>query len=317
VVGGRQVVRWRRSDPYLSVILIVFRMPRQATNTLASLLPPYQRGVSHKDYEIIVVENESDQMLEADLIEAMGRNVRYLRREEPSQSPAAAINAGVSMARARHVAIMVDGARMVTPGLIRNLLAVRRLGKTAVGSVPGYHLGSKLHQEAVKSGYDETVEQSLLAEIGWPADGYRLFEQAVLSASCERGYLVPLAESNCLMLSRRLFGRVGGCDERFTTPGGGYVNLDLYKRVVESPGVQLYVLPGEGTFHQYHGGATTGSREIDRDALMPQLAAEYQTLRGGPYQHPAVPSSLFGTIPDPALPFLAHSLSAKTKEWQA
>lgn len=306
--------RWRKRVPLLSVILVVFRMPRQATNTLVSLLPPYQRGVGDRDYEIIVVENESDQMLEAAQVTSMGRNIRYLTRQESSQSPAAAINAGAALARADHVAIMVDGARMVTPGVIRTLLTIRGLGTTAVGSVPGYHLGAALHQEAVKSGYDESEEQRLLADIDWTADGYRLFDHSVLSASCERGFLVPLAESNCLMVSRRLFRQAGGCDERFITPGGGYVNLDLYKRVVESPGVQLFIVPGEGTFHQFHGGATTGARDIDRDALMPELAAEYQRLRGAPYRQPEDPGYLFGDIPNSALPFLAHSLAARQKE---
>ena len=52
-----------RPGPRLSVVVIVHKMPGQAERTLASLGPAYQRGVDPADYEVIVVENQSDQPL--------------------------------------------------------------------------------------------------------------------------------------------------------------------------------------------------------------------------------------------------------------
>ena len=57
-----------------------------------------------------------------------------------------------------------------------------------------------------------------------------------------------------------MWDELGGLDERFELPGGGLVNHDLYRRACDLPGAELVVLLGEGTFHQYHGGAATSRR---------------------------------------------------------
>ena len=45
------------SRPLVSIIVIIFDMPRQALNTLRSLTLPYQQGVDEPLFEIVVVEN--------------------------------------------------------------------------------------------------------------------------------------------------------------------------------------------------------------------------------------------------------------------
>lgn len=292
----------------LSIVVIVHDMPRQALTTIRSLSPAHQLGARTSDYEIVVVENRSANVLDPDRVRAAAPNARYLLRDEPGRSPAAAVNAGVRVARGRAVAVMVDGARMVTPGVVCNLLRAQRLGRNTVASVPGYHLGDTLQYEAVRAGWTQEQEQELLATLDWQQYGYRLFRRAVLSASCEQGYLRPLGESNCVTLPKRLFQHLGGFDERFTTPGGGLVNLDFYRRAVDVAG-RLVVLPGEGTFHQLHGGATTGASGVDRDALLDEMRAEYERLRGAVHAPPRAAPILLGEIPADALPFLAHSVA--------
>ena len=270
--------RLPRRRPRLSVIVVVHDMPLQALNTIASLSPSHQRGADVADYEIIVVENTSSHLLHEEQVLAQSPNARYLLRQDSGQSPAAALNAGAAAARAETLAMMVDGARMVTPGVVWNILAARSLAATPVVSVPGYHLGQRLHQEAVLDGYGVDAEQAALERLRWREDGYRLFDMAVPSASCSGGYLQPIGESNCIAVPRDLYWAVGGFDERFTTMGGGYVNLDFYRRAVDRG--TLILLPGEGTFHQFHGGATTGAPGVDRDALLAEMRAEYERLRG-------------------------------------
>ncbi len=75
----------------------------------------------------------------------------------------------------------------------------------------------------------------LLEQIAWPSDGYRLFDIACLSGSCAGGFFAPFAESNCLCLPKGHFERLGGFDPAFVSAGGGYVNLDFYRRVCELP----------------------------------------------------------------------------------
>ena len=68
--------------PRLSVIVIVHRMRAQAMNTLYSLCPDYQHKVASKDYEVLVVENESAENLDAAEVTALGENFHYHLRAE-------------------------------------------------------------------------------------------------------------------------------------------------------------------------------------------------------------------------------------------
>lgn len=298
-------MRWRRR-PALSVVVVVYDMTVQAMNTIESLSPGYQQGADPTDYEVVVVENESASMLDPAAVEAVAPNVRYLRRKDAGKSPAPAVNAGVAGSRGSIVAIVVDGARMMTPGVVANTLRARKLAPSPIVSVPGYHLGDKVHQESVLEGYTAEQEQAALERLDWRGDGYRLFDMAVFSASCRHGYLIPLAESNCIAVPRTLFDELGGFDEGFTTMGGGFVNLDFYRRCVDRG--TLVLLPGEGTFHQFHGGATTGAPGVDRDTLLEDMHAEYDRLRGGIHTRPQQAPMLLGRVPAQAMPFLQHSV---------
>jgi hypothetical protein len=297
--------------PVLSVVVVVFAMPEQAKRTLYTLSPAYQRNVDAADYEVIVVENESPRLLGALEAEKSGPNVRYFLRDEGSASPVFAANFGAAQARGRVLGMMVDGARLLSPGIVELALLADRAAADALVSVPGYHLGSELQQRAVGSGYDELVEARLLSSIAWPEDGYRLFDIACFSGSCAGGFFLPYAESNCLCLGKDTFEQLGGFDERFVSRGGGYVNLDLYVRATELSGVTLFVTPGEGTFHQFHGGITTGGVASDeRERLMEDIHGEYKAIRGHPFAMPRREAVYLGRIPPNARRFVEESVQS-------
>ena len=294
--------------PQISVVVVIYRMPTQGRNTLFSLSSLYQTDVSISDYEVVVVENASDRLLGSEETLKHGPNFRYFLRDEESVSPVNAVNFGASQARSPVVGIVIDGARMLTPGVLQYALAAYRTSSNAVVSVPGYHLGDQLQQEAAKSGYDERAETALLERIRWPEDGYRLFEISCFSGSCRGGYFRPLPESNCVFVPYRLFEMAGGCDPRFDLAGGVFVNLDLYRRLCEMPDAALFMLLGEGTFHQFHGGATTSaSSKEERETYMQRSRDQYQTIRGKPYAPPTKRPIYLGTIPETAFPFLRDS----------
>ena len=247
--------------PVLSIIVVVYDMPSQAQNTLVSLSVDYQCGVSTDEYEVIVVENESSNSMAEAFINSLPANVHYYKRTETEATPAYAINYGASLAKGDYICLMVDGARMLTPGVVKNLILGQRLAEKCVVSIPGYHLGEKLQQESVSGGYGLETERKLLESIGWPQDGYQLFNIACFSGSCASGLFLPNSESNCVSVPRSLWVELDGYDEGFNLRGGGLINLDFYRRACESPGVQHVIIPGEGTFHQFHGGVTTGGEE--------------------------------------------------------
>lgn len=306
--GFRRVLRRFGARPQLSVVLIVYDMPEQAENTILSLLPDYQSGVDGSEYEVIVVENASANTLSAEFLRSLPANVQYHLRTQPEPSPAAAINFGASQARGNILCIMIDGARMLTPGVVCNLLAAHRSFPRAVASIPGYHLGRELQQTAVGSGYDRETERALLASIAWPMEGYRLFDIGCFSGSCSPGFFLPNSESNCISLSLSLWQVLGGFDQRFDLPGGGLINLDFYKRACELSGVQHVIVPGEGTFHQFHGGITTGGvSNAMREDYIERSRSQYRALRGVDFTSPRTCPVYLGAIPPMAQKFLHYS----------
>ena len=267
--------------PVISAVVVAHDMERELPRTLQSLSPEYQRGIT-EPYEVVVVDNGSP----VPVAEAQGDGtVRVLRLEQASISPAAAVNAGISAARGEWICVFIDGARIASPGLLAQTLhACRRFERSVVGTF-AYHLGPGLQWETMRSGYDRDVEDSLLAGIAWPTDGYRLFEIASLAGSSLGAPFSLPAETNSLCLSRALWNELGGFDERFRCPGGGLVNLDTFARACALPGVEVVMLLGEGTFHQIHGGVATNA-ERDR---WEEFHDEYVSIRGHGFERPDRP----------------------------
>lgn len=298
-----------KRKPRLSIIVIAYDMQRQALNTLRSLASDYQEEVDARDYEVIVVENRSARTLDAEAIAALPGNFRYFLRDEPGVSPAAAINFAFSQARGRYIGLLIDGARMVTPGVIKHAFLAFRMNEDALVVVPGFHLGTQNQQYHLTNGYSEEKETELLQSVSWPQKGYGLFDIACWSPGNPRGPLQPFMECNCLLVKAELFREIGQADERFQCPGGGMLNLDIYRRLAMHPRTQLVVLAGEGSFHQLHGGVTT-SESDRREHILQRQREEYLSIRVQPYRSPTVEPLLLGQFKWPAMRFLE-----KSAEW--
>ena len=284
-----------RRRPDLSVVVVCYDMQRELPRTLRSLSGRYQRGVKDVDYEIVVVDNGSPEPVRQSDVAGIDPRIRVHRVEDAHPSPAAAANHGVADTTGRTIALILDGARMVTPGTLSAGLRAGRTHPRAVVTPMAWHLGPAHQSVSVLDGYSKPVEDELLDGIDWPADGYRLFEVSALAGANRGGFFGPINESCCLMLPRNLWVESGGLDERFDEPGGGLVSLDLFARLVGLPDTELVVLLGEGSFHQLHGGASTSP-----GAKHAAWAEHYKKLRGRPYRRPEVSPTYFGSMPDPA-----------------
>lgn len=293
--------------PLISVIVIAYDMPIQALNTLYSLSHIHQREVDQSIYEVVIVENRSKNLIPQSELNNLPGNFHYYLRDETGVSPAPAINFALSVARGRYIGLMIDGARMVTPGVIHNVLLATRLSEEPLVVVPGYHLGDVEHQLQDSASYSVSIEQEMLANLDWKRDGYELFCKCCLSGANRHGFFHPFMECNCIFASKNLFMDIGGANEKFDLGGGGSLNLYLYFKLAMHPETTLFVLPGEGSFHQVHGGITTTNIE-DREDVLRAHRNQLNSILGHSFYSPKIEPTFLGKIPPQALPWMEFSI---------
>jgi len=301
------------SAPDITVVVVVYNIPREAPRMLRSLSATYQQHIDRDAYEVVVVDNGSTPSFSAEAIASFGPNFRLIRIDDASASPAAALNRGLAEARGEIIGVMIDGARIATPGLLHFARQGARLYDKAVVATLGWYLGPDFQWRSMESGYDRRSEDALLATIDWPSDGYRLFEVGSMDESSVDGWFKPIAESNALFLRREFWEELGGLDERFDAPGGGLLNLDTFNRAVESPDARLVVLLGEATFHQLHGGTNTNIPLVRQHHNWTGWRAQYEKIRERAYgiAQPKDAPTYIGVLPRP---MLARFVSAAAQQ---
>ncbi|MGH9290656.1 MAG: CmcI family methyltransferase, partial [Acidimicrobiales bacterium] len=287
------------ADPVdLSVVVAFYNMRREASRTLHSLCRAYQEGIDGTSYEVIVVENGSDddQKLGAAFVRDFGPEFRYLDLgADAAPSPVGALNRGIALSRGRSLALMIDGAHVLTPGVLRFGLQGLVAYAPAIVATQQWYVGPGQQGDAMDDGYDQPYEDRLFERIQWPANGYRLFEIGHFVG--DRDWLDGVWESNCMFVSRAQLQQVGGFDERFSMAGGGYANLELYERLGSSPGITVCTILGEGSFHQVHGGTTTNQADAaDRRSRVFGYGQHYAELRGRAFRGPGKPIHFVGRI---------------------
>jgi len=266
----------------LSVILISYDMAREIPRTLRSLSRSYQQGAEDLAYEVLLVDNGSPVPLNEETWADVDVPARLIRIEGASASPAGAINIALKEASGEIICLMIDGAHILTPGIFKMALSSYQAFENAVVAIRYFYLGMEEQTVSVGKGYNQQAEDKLLERINWPEDGYRLYEIStpLRSGASRLTWFNRMFEANCLFMKRSLFKDLDGADERFDFPGGGFLNLDIFKRAVESPGVTPLQIIGEGSFHQLHGGVTTNSSGDERIARLDKYRAQYAKIRG-------------------------------------
>jgi cephalosporin hydroxylase len=219
--------------------------------------------------------------------------------EGADPSPVLALNRGIAEGRGRAFALMIDGAHVLTPGVLRFGLAGLETYAPAIVATQQWYVGPGQQGDAMDDGYDQQVEDRLFETIQWPGAGYRLFEISHFIG--DRDWLDGVWESNCMFVTREQLEQVGGFDESFSMAGGGYANLELYERLGSSPDITVATILGEGSFHQVHGGTTTNQKDaVERRARVYGYSRHYAELRGRPFRGPGKPIHYVGRITSPA-----------------
>ena len=243
-------------EPLFTFVVNFYNMQREAARTLTSLSRTYQREIGDLRYEVLCIDNGSDPPLDPAWVESFGPEFRLIRPERILPSPCAAINEAARQARGRYVAIMIDGAYVLSPGVFRGVWDALEEAPDSVVGLRQWFVGGD-QRWLSQSGYTRRQEDGLFDKIDWPSDGYQLFKISSPARESPNNWFDGLIESNCLFLSKALYRDLGGMNEGFAEAGAGFANLDLFLRAVEASDQPPVVLLGEASFHQFHGGTTT------------------------------------------------------------
>ena len=78
--------------------------------------------------------------------------------------------------RGRTLALMIDGAHVLTPGVLRFGLQGLATYAPAIVATQQWYVGPGQQGDAMDDGYDQALRGPAVRRIEWPSDGYRLFE---------------------------------------------------------------------------------------------------------------------------------------------
>ena len=265
--------------PVFSILVNFYNMQREAGRTLLSLSRRFQQGVESLAYEVLCIDNGSEPPLQAEFIASFGPEFRLVRPSVVEKSPCRALNEAAAQARGRWLAVMIDGAHLLSPGVLREAHTALTVQPDAIVSLRQWFVGGDQRWFSV-AGYSRAHEDVLYARIDWPHDGYRLFDISSPMYESPNSWLDGMSESNCLFVPADLYRRIGGLDPAFDIPGAGFANLDLFRRASEAAGAVVGLI-GEASFHQYHGGVTTNVDDAEKDSRVRAYASRYEELRGG------------------------------------
>lgn len=286
---------WKSNNRYeLSVVVIFYNMRREARRTLYSLTKTYQQNSSGISYEVIAIDNGSTEPLGEDFVKSYGENFRYVYFDTSTPSPCKALNYGAQIAQGKLISLCIDGARILSPGILHYSMLASRLYENPFIYTLGMHIGFKPQPDLVEENYSQIDEDKLIASVDWEQDGYSLFDISSVALSSDKGYFSKLIESNCVTMRQSAYEKIGGFDERFTSAGGGLTNLDFFNRINENGDINSVMLLGEATFHQFHNGTATNVPR--KNHPWGKMAEEYLIIRGKPFEPHYRKPVYFGSI---------------------
>lgn len=288
--------------PKLSVIINFYNMQREAERTLYSLSTAYQQGIQTTDYEVLVIDNGSSQPLNPSQLSQFGSHFHYHYLQTHSVSPCQALNQAADLARGEFIMCCIDGARILSPNILSLSLQAAKLHPHPFIYTMSMHLGKQPQNLSIEEGYNQQVEDALLASVDWQNNGYQLFTIASTALSSGTGFFSQFAESNCFCLKKGDYLQMGGFDAAFTSKGGGLANLDFFNRIHEDENFHPILLLGEATFHQFHGGVATNVSFAEHP--WEQMALEYAQIRQKNFKTSFTPPTYLGSFPPEARAFL-------------
>lgn len=255
----------------LSIIVGSYELTHQISNTLLSIFSALSQ--SQLSAEIIIADN-SKNLKAIDNYDVNLFDVDVIDFSQFNIAIHASMNLSVQRASGRYLCLMIDGARLWSPNILRDVS--QYLSQRTIIHVPNYQLGPDYQMYGNYSNTSFKYEYELLQDCGWPfLNTQKLIDLSFLEPHAGIG--PAIFESNCLFLSRKMWDEINGYDLKFKRKDGGFASADFLSRLIEHD-CELKILSDAGTFHQFHYGTTTSTPAQTRTALK-EMTLEYFKIR--------------------------------------
>jgi hypothetical protein len=149
------------------------------------------------DYQITILDNGSQPPMTIREVDSRV-DVQYI--QNASNSPLSAMNALIAKGNSEFVCVVLDGARLWSPGVIRQFYNALGINPNIPSTATAYHLGPVHQSRSSEFGYDKQAENLMLEKLNWKQNGYGLFDVSVLAYSNPEGEKGDMNESSCLFL---------------------------------------------------------------------------------------------------------------------
>lgn len=297
----------------ISVVVNFYNNRREAKNTLYSLSRLYQNGCDDIEYEVIVLDHGSQLPLSEAEVSALGKEFKYHYIKDAPVSPVKAVNAACKNALGDRLIVMIDGAHIITPNVFKFNSDAYLLLDSPFVAIPAFHLGPKIQNQSVLEGYNQVYEDELLRSSKWKENGYKLFSIADAFADGGHGWFGNLLETSCFGMFKKDFLRLGGFNEKFSSPGGGLVGLDFFRTALADEQLKYVMLLGEASFHQFHGGVA--SNAPPQAHPWKKFHDEYYAIRGHNYEVMLKKPYFLGSLQIEAIPAMSASADLAAQFW--
>jgi len=247
--------------PRISAIIVTYNNLDLTKLCLESI----EKNTEYPNYEVIIVDNAStDGTLDyLDGFSAARENILFIKNDT-NLGFAAANNQGARAASGEYL-IFLNNDTVVTPGWMFRLYLhlARRPSAGMVGPVTNA-IGNEAKIE---------VDYSDLADINRFA--------ALRTPACDGvSFTIQVLALYCCMISRELYDRVGGLDERYRV--GMFEDDDLALKV-EMEG--LDILCAEDVFiHHFHGASFKKRSDEENQRIFHENRLKYETKWGAAWQ---------------------------------
>lgn len=264
-------------EPLISIII----PSKDESKTLSDCIDSIIEKSTYSNYEIIVVENNSEEaetFAYYDEIVEQHKNVR-IEKWAAEFNFSKLVNFGAEKAHGEYLVFLNNDTEVITNDWLEKMLGVCRRPEVGVVGVRLWYPDETIQHAGVAM----TPRGPIHVNYGFPRGRYGYFNLA------DKPHAVSAVTAACIMVRKKLYDEIGGFDESFAI---AYNDVDFCLRICELGKLVVY-LPSVELYHYEslsRGTDKSNDKKIrlgEEDALLRQRWMKYYVL-GDPFLRPTL-----------------------------